>query len=801
MISNYFKTSFRFIKKRWRLTVLNIAGYGIGIAACILILQDILYETSYDTFYPNYENIYRVKLDHYYPYDVYQNSTAISFAPVGPELKNQYPEIKEFVRVSRRNQNVLVTYKENVFREDALYFVDSSFFKVFSVDLIEGKESALQWNDILISESTAMKFFGKKNAVGELVDVWGYSFAVKGVYRDVPEAAHFRYDMLFLIQPNNNLLENWQHYNYYTYVLLHENTDRAALEQKLKAFSEKYSKFSDDQSSAEYRWELTLQPLKSIHLESHMDFEHEVNGSMQNVVIIFFVAILIIAISCFNYVNLSNAMYSDRLREFFVRKVHGATSSNLLKQYVFESLLLTVLGFAFAIVITVVFTIQRGQLDKFNWNEPVLYYSLFGILLISIVFSGVFPALVFSFFNPLRFLKGEYAVNSSKGGLGKFLIVLQFSISFVLIAGALTIDRQLAFVSRQYLGFDNNAVVVLDFPALRYSQNQGDLRKLKNDLENNPAIEAVSFAESVPGTTHINDASLRLVEDPAENAKLCYNQLVSPEYFSTYKIDIVAGRVFSEDQPGDLQTLLINEVLARQLNVKHYKDLIGRRVSVPWQGDYAVFEIIGIIKDYHHESVKNAIQPCLFIPLQNGGFCNKASIRVSSGTPGANDKVIAEIESAYKKIFPYPFQFAYAADLYNKQYATDAQFSYLIGAFAILAIFMASIGFFGLASNDTRRRTREVAIRKIHGARVDDVYILFARHFMKLVGFAFVLALPVSFFIARNWLNNFVVRVDMGLWFVAWPVLITTALSLVSVSYYVLKVALLRPVAVLREGK
>lgn len=798
MISNYLKTSFRFIKKRWRLTTLNIVGYGVGIAACILILQNILYETSYDKFYKDYENIYRVRLDHYYPFEVYQNSTAISFYPTGVSLKNEYPEIKEFARVSRKNSNIIVKYKEETFREDNVYLIDSSFFKVFSPDFVKGKATTLRWNDVFISETTAKKFFGKKEPIGELVDAWGYSFAIKGVFKDVPENSHMKYDMLFLM-PARKELEDWQHYNYYTYLLLNPKSDYKALEKKLRSFSDKYSKLSDQQSSVDYRWEIKLQPLKSIHLESQIDFEHEVNGSMQYIYIISFVAMMIIAISCFNYVNLSNSMYADRLREFFVRKVHGAASSNLLTQYALESTILNVLGFLFAVLVTIVFALQSPQADKFNWTEPMFYYALLGTLVVSIIFSGIFPALVFSFFNPLRFLKGEYSAGSQKNGFGKILIILQFSISFVLIAGALTINKQLSFISNHYLGFNNDNVVVLDFPSLNYAEQQGALRKMKNDLESNTLIEQVAYSEAIPGTKHVNDASIRFVEDPAENSKFCYNQLVTPDYFNTYKIEILHGRSFSEDRPTDQQTLLVNEILAKQLDVNNYKDVVGRRVSVPWQGDYAIFEIIGVVKDYHHESMKNGIQPCLFIPLQNNGACNKASIRINASDLQARKKALADIESAYKKGFSYPFQFVYASDFYNTQYATDTQFSYLIGAFAVLAIFMAGIGFFGLASNDTRRRTKEVAIRKVNGARTADVYVLFARHFLKLIGVTFVLALPVSFFIARNWLDNFAVRVDMGVWFVFWPVLITTILSLLSISYYVLKVALVKPVTIIKN--
>jgi putative ABC transport system permease protein len=404
MIQQYVLTALRFFRKKWALTALSIVIFGVGIAASILILQKVSYEFSYDRFHSNHQNIYRVVHDHYYPYDVYQSSTATSFYPLGHELKDQHPEVKEFAKVSFKQKNSTIRVGDENFREDDVYVINPSFFKVFTVELISGDTVNIGRYDAFLSESLAQTLF-KEDPVGQTIDLWdGNILTVKGVFKDVPENAHFRYDLL-AVTLHNRERDNWQNYSYYNYILLNDGVDGEAFEEKLIPFSEKFSKVSDAQSKVDYRWDLKLQPLAGIYLESDMDFEHEINGDWQSVTLLIVMAVFIIIVSCFNFVNLTNAMYAKRFSEFFLRKVHGASLANLIKQHAFESAFLLVIGFCAAFILL-------GSLPYFSKYSVDLhsqtgffYGGLLCILLLSLVLTVVFPASTFALINPLKLPK------------------------------------------------------------------------------------------------------------------------------------------------------------------------------------------------------------------------------------------------------------------------------------------------------------------------------------------------------------------------------------------------------------
>jgi len=800
MFFNYLNAAGRFFKKNWPLTTLNVVVFGIGIATCMLILQKVTYEFSYDKFNVNHESIYRVSLDHYYPHDVYQSSTASSFYPIGSELKNQYPEIKEFTRVSSKRRNSAIRVGDNSFQEDNVHVINPSFFKVFTVEMIHGDTSNIGAYDIFISESLAAKLYGEDNPVGSSIDLWGGNLLkVKGVYKDVPNNSHLKYDLLLVVLHNRERMADWQYYNLHTYIVLHDGVNGSDIEKKLTPFNEKFSKLSDQQSDVEYRWEIKLQPLTSIYLESDVDFEHEINGDLQSVYLLMVMGFLIIIISCFNYVNLTNSMYAKRFSEFFIRKIHGATSVTLLKQYAFESFILLFTGFMVGILIIFLLPYISDYAINLRSQTESFYWGIIGIVMMSFILSVILPASAFSMIDPLKFAKGDYASNSFIKGLGKSLIVVQFVISFMLIAGSLTVNRQLDFIIKKNPGINISDVVTLDFPGLFYPRYEGDLSKLRDDLEKHVGIQSVSFSAAAPGTKLSIDGSIRFIDDPVENAKLNYLQIVSSGYFNTYEIEVLEGRVFDERRLADSLAILINESMAKELNVKDYSSLIGKKVTMPWNDGYPIFEIVGVVKDYYHESLKSKILPCAFLSMKSGGWCNKASIRLSSMDNENRTAALEIIEATYSNLFSESFQLSYVDKNYSGQFDSYFDLSNLIRALALLAIMMAGVGLFGLASNETAKRSKEVAIRKINGAQAKDIYIIFLKYFLKLIGIAFIISLPVSFYFANDWLNNFAVRVEMGAWFVGLQVLITASVGLLSISYYLIKTTSQNPIIALRN--
>lgn len=797
MLLNYWNTARRFFGKNWGLTTLNVVVFGIGLAACLLILEKVSYEFSYDTFYDQHEQIYRVSLDHYYPHDAYQNSTAVSFYPIGSELRNQYPEVENFTRVSFKRRNTVIEVGDKRFQEDDFYVVNPSFFEVFSLEMLHGDTLNIGAYDIFLTESLANKLFGKTDVVGVSIGLRGDSYKVKGVYKDLPPQSHFTHKMLLTVLRNDNRMTDWAHYGVYTYIVLKEGVQEGDLEKKLSSFNTEFSKLSDEQSGVEYRWEIDLQPISSIYLTSDLHFEHQINGDIQSVYMLMIMAFLIVVISCFNFINLANSMYAKRLREFFVRKAIGANSLALLKQCTFESFLLLLFGFLLAVGLLIILPHVSDYSIRFLGQSSTFYIGLGGILIVTLLLAVVFPSSAFALINPLKFANGENVSNPLIKRMGKSLIVLQFVVSFLLLAGSITVSKQLDFISKKSPGIAVEDVVTLDFPNMYYPNHQVELARFKNEIESHAGVERLSYAASVPGTKHSSDGSIRFVGDVIENAKFNYYQIVSTDFFRTYDIPVLQGKVFDDQNQADSASILINETMAKELGVRDYADAIGKKVVMPWGSAYPTFEIVGVAKDYYHESLKNEVEPVAYLPITKYGSCNKASIRLRGND---REETLASIEASFSTMFSHIFNVEYIDDNYAGVLSSYHELSALIQALAVLAILMAGVGLLGLASNEAAKRTKEVAIRKVHGAYRTDIYLLFLKRFGKLVSIAFLVSIPMSFYFAHDWLNNFAVRVNLGGWFFWLQILITAGVGLFSISYFLIKMSLQNPVVALKNG-
>ncbi|MEM6642649.1 MAG: ABC transporter permease [Bacteroidota bacterium] len=797
MLLNYWKAAKRFFRKNWALTTINVVVFGIALAACILILKKVSYEFSYDQFYDNHEHIYRVGMDHYYPHNTYQNSTAVSFYPIGNALVDKYPEIEKFTRVSQKRNNTTIRVGNQSFQENNFHIVNPSFFEVFSVKILYGDTIDIGAYDIFLSESLARKLFGKADAVGSSIDIWnGSVFKVKGVFKDVPANSHLHYDMLLTVLHNEDRMDNWQNYGVHTYIRVSQGVKEADMERKLRDFNNEFSELSDQQSEVEYRWEIDLQPIADIHLTSDMELEHEVNGDLESMYMLIVMAVLILIISCFNYINLTASMHGKRLTEFFVRKVHGANAIEMLKQYAFESFLLLLFGIGFAIAALLLMPQLSDYSVSFLNQNSLFYKGVAGALIAVILLSVVLPSSAFAFVNPLKFTVGEFIANPIIKRLGKSLIIVQFVVSFLLLAGALTVTKQLSFVTNKNPGVTISDVVSVDIPDF-YPEKRKNLQRFKSEVEGLAGVAKVSYTESVPGTVHSWDSSIKLKGEAIENAILNYLISASADYFATYEIEILAGRVFDELNQADSAAILINETTAKKMGVTNYRKLIGRKVVMAMGTEYPTFEIVGIAKDYYHETLKNRIKPIAFIPNRFFGNGSNASIRLAA----INQKeTVAEIEKIFKTIFPHAFNLQYVEDNYTGFFNSYFEVADLIKALAILAMLMAGVGLLGLASNETVKRRKEVAIRKVNGAQAGDIYLLFLRYFGKLVGIAFLLSIPVSFYFADEWLSNFAERIDLGLWFFSVHFSIISIIGLIAISYFLVKISRQNPVVALKNG-
>lgn len=809
MILGYLATFIRHLKKHWSIALLNIFSYGMGVAACIIIMQHILYETSYDKFHENYQETYRLQLDHYYS-DAYQNSTAVSFYPLGDELKKRYPEVQESARMEKIN-NASVTVNQNTFLEDRIFFVDSTLFDVLSFNIIKGTRDKVTPKDVFISEKIAGKYFGSENPIGGTIRINNYVLQVKGVFSDLPDNSHIKCDFLRIVTYVRDWTNDWQIYSHYTYITL--KGDPNDFNKRLEEFSEELSLVADQQSGVEYKFLAKLQPLSSIHLESDLQFEHELNGSLRDVYVLFGIAIMILLISNINYVNMTNTINSDRSKETFMRKIHGASRRHALSQHVVESFVLNLFGFGVAVLFLMAFIYWVGPAFDFSdlkidWSNSLYYQVVVGIFLVSFILSGILPAVLSSSSNLAQFLSKSSPAHGSRERFTRNIAIAQFVISYILISGALVATKQLRFLHDEKLGFDPDRVIGLTIKPLEYPRFETKFKRLREDLESNSSIQNASYSYVIPGETFKADASIRFTDESSENSKFCFLQMISPNYFDTYGIEIIAGRTFSDDRATDVDGVILNESLVRDLNVKSNAEVIGRQVTIPYFGEYGNFKVLGIVNDYHHESIKQEIQPQVFFSIRNRGYCGKISVQMS---PTKNtswkedvDFVQNTLATNFSEIYAQSGMGVAAAvkDMkvaYYDQYSGDEQISKLVSALAFLGILMAGIGFFGLASSTTRKRTKEMAIRKINGAPMINLAKILVVYFLKLVGIAFVFSLPISYYLVQGWLSDFPIRISLGFWFVLWPLLITAVLTVVSVSYHIIKVVLVNPVYILRN--
>ncbi|WPP52102.1 ABC transporter permease [Catalinimonas niigatensis] len=653
--------------------------------------------------------------------------------------------------------------------------------------------------NIFLSESLADKVFGAEDPTGKTIEMFTESWNVKGVFYDVGSNAHTHFHLLQLDRERPYQEAYWGGYSHYTYLLLNDKADVAALEEKLKDFSTEFSPVSEKFSDAAYRWEIQLQSLASIHLHSRLEFEHEPNGTMQDIYMIIAIILMLMIISGFNYTNLLKLIQEERMQEFHIKKVFGASSFQLFKQHLLESLLFTLIALLLAGILIRLVMNFSGRDFGIEFYEGRNYAILLTIMLVFIMTHVLIPALLMVNREVLPLQKQQRSSENLGSGRGRWLAVPQFVISVILIALALTVYKQLKFLNEAGAGFSNEHVLTLS-TMLPTSYAETGLERLKNTLQQHAQIKTLAFSETIPGEKFERDGSFQLVERPDETAEFCYIQLVSTAYFETFQIDLLAGKSFSENESSEALGVLINESLAERLQLS-YEELIGKEASIPFENEYRTVTIRGVVKDYFHQSLRDNIEPCAYLNIKElPGVVSSISVRTDKVDGEELKRIAGLIQDTYANFFPADLAtLAYAKDHYDSQFKKDYQFSNIINAITLISIFMTVLGFVGLASAYARSKTREVAIRKVYGANLSDVFSLFGSPYLKLMGITLLIAFPLSFYFVTLWLEYFVIKIDLGVWFAFWPILIISAISLLSFGYYVTKVVVQDPVKILKE--
>jgi putative ABC transport system permease protein len=783
MFRNYWRTAWRMLAKNKGFTIVNIGGLAIGLTACIVILQYVGFERSFDKFHPKAEHIYRVTKKHFNQ-GVMDDHSAMTFTATGPEMQRAFPEIEMATTVSEIYGSGVVSYGDVKFNEDKIVYADSAFLKMFDFPVIEGNVSNFNRpGTILISASAAKKYFNRKYPIGQMLRVNNDPFLVTGVLKDVPHNSHILFD--FLIYTNYN--RNWNNYDYYTYLQLKPGTNVNTLQAKFPAFINSIEGMTSKET------EFELQPLTNIHLYSHIRNEAEVNGNSRSVYFLLIIAGFILAIAWVNYINLSTARSIRRAKEVGIRKVVGALRPQLIRQFLFESLLINAIAAIVSCIILYFALPYFAELtgkplsDKI-WNTAGYWLLFAAVFIAGTLLSAIYPAFVLSSFKPLTVIKG-FAKTSGGHALRKTLVTIQFVATVFLLISTLTVYRQLQYMRSQDLGMNIDQTLVITGPKMEGAKEA--YRSFKNEILQLPSVRKLTRSSNVPGK-EIWSANPAYLLSAAPETAIGMNEVdIDEDFVDAFKIKLVSGRKLSESNLVDVNDgILLNETASSALGFIKPDDALDRQVV--FRGD--TLRVKGVIRNYHQESLKSNIDPIIFKLGTSYSDFYSVKLNVSD-----LNNTIAAIGNKFRNFFPNdPFEFFFLDDLFNRQYQADQQLGQIFLWFACLAILVACLGLFGLASFTITQRTKEVGIRKVLGASMSSLVLLLSREFVQLVLLAFLISMPLAWYSMHLWLEDFAYRIPVG-----WIVFVVAGgvalfIAAVTVSFQAIKAALANPTKTLR---
>ena len=810
MFKNYLKIAFRNILRQRVYSLINIIGLAVGIACCILILLFVRYELSYDQFNKKADRIYRVTREWFNEDGGSSLHLARVAPPIGPLLKNDFPQIIQEETRLLQDGGVVLKVGEKSFIENRFFWAEQSTFTIFSIHFIEGnKNTALKEpKSIVITQSMAKKYFGNEDALGKSIKYGNLGeLKVTGIIKDIPENSHLKYDFLasFITLYNpaiigrKTLEENWGSNNYLTYILLKKNIPIEQLRNKIPSFIDKYMsqviirEHGKLPARALHNYTiLHLQKLTDIHLHSHLTTEVEENGDIKNVYIFSAIAFFVLLIACINFMNLATARSIKRAREIGIRKVLGAYRQQLMKQFIGESLL-TVFVSLFFSVLLVEFVLKPFS----NFSNRILHFNFFsdpfllaGILILAVVvgfISGSYPALMLSSFQPVTVLKGTKFL-SRKSLFRTILVVLQFTISITLIIAMGIVFQQMNYVKNKNLGYNKDHLIIL--PSSEKIKN--NLESFKSQLLQNPDIKMVTSSKLVPSNMLLNSWGADIFDGnkPVTVKFRLAVQEVDYDFFRTYQIKFTSGRDFSKDYAtDDSAAFILNESAVHQFGWDAHQ-AIGKRMKY---GDRNG-RIIGVVHDFNFESLHNEIVPIIFLITKTGN--NQVTVRISGKNIPANLDFLKKKWAEYRP--DYPFDYTFLDNQLAGLYGKDQKIGDVFGIFALLAIIIACLGLFGLASYTAEVRTKEIGIRKVLGAKVSGIITLLLKEFLVLILFANIIAWPLSYYFMNKWLNEFAYKTEINLWLFAAAGIIAIIITILTISYQSIKAATANPVKSLR---
>jgi putative ABC transport system permease protein len=807
------KLAFRSLIKNKVFSFINVFGLAIGLTCCLLISMFIYHEFSYDTQHKVGNRLYQLatisidggKEDRY-------PSTP---APIGPTMKQVYPEIENTVRLlpAFEDDKTLFQYKSGndiqSFYETKGYFADSTYFRLFTYDFKEGDPNTAL-NDptsIVITEEIAKKLFGKEPALNKTIHINSttngpFDFKITGVFSPSKIPSHI--DARFIMSMQSGEVGAWvrsindmvNNNLFFTYLLLKPGTDPKKLEAKFPAFIDRYMG-ADLKSSGRGRNQF-LVPVADIHLRANTKGNVTPPGSLSYLYILISIAIVTILIACVNFMNLSTARSSKRAIEIGVRKVLGAEKASLIHQFLWEAILLSLVSFIISIALSLLLMPLFEQVSgkQFNFTNNQYMWLAAGALLVTVMaglIAGVYPAFYLSAFKPVKVLKGRFANSLAAISFRKVLVVFQFVISVALIVGSATISNQMNYLRNKDLGFEKDQQLVIP---LRTSTAKAVYASFKNELLNNPAIEMTGASIYYPGIANVMDWLLYKQGNAPDQTKTVYMNYVDDSFLQTLAIKPVAGRLFSKDFPGDTANrIVLNEQAIKEFGFASAEDAIGKNIAASRNGGEMLFNIIGVVKDFHFKDLHNGIESYGFLLNRRPSYTY-----LLAHIKGNNIKTaLSSLSATWTKLNPNePFEYSFLDDDFQKNYISEERLAGIIRYFTIVAIFISCLGLFGLTTFSVEQRTKEIGIRKVLGASTVGIVSLLSKDFLKLVIISFLVASPLAWYFVQQWLQSFAYRVPFTIWLLLGAWAIALLIAFLTISIQAIKVALSNPVKSLR---
>jgi putative ABC transport system permease protein len=808
MLRNYLKIAWRNLVRNKTYSILNIAGLAIGLSCFLLMALYVVDELSYDRHHKKADRLYRVNSD--IRFGGTDQSLAVSPDPMGAALKRDYPQVEQFTRLYASNGAKVLRKGNQFITEYSVGHADSTIFEVFTLPAISGdtKTALNEPNTVVVTASAARKYFNSTDVLGKTIETDENAvYKITAVIEDMPRNGHFNFDFLFSMDNVDYQFGSFVSHNFHTYLLFREGTDVKAFEKNFDQYIDRYvlpqaKQFMDISSIEDFekagnKLKYSLMNVRDIHLNSDRVAELSVNSQMQYVYIFSAVAIFILLIACINFMNLSTARSANRAKEVGIRKVLGTEKKSLVQQFLAESTITAIISLVIGIVIAwavlpyfnslAAKSISIGELLR-----PEILSGLLALPFIVGAVAGSYPALYLSSFKPIAVLKGKINAGFKRSYLRSTLVVFQFSISIFLIIGTIVVYRQLGYIQTTNLGFKKENVLIVDGTgALGNSA-----KAFKEEVQKFAGVTNGAFSGYLPVSPSArNDQTFS--REAVMDAKTGFNMQtwwIDADYVSTLGIEIIKGRNFSREFGGDSSGIIINETAAQIIG---HADPIGKKIYTTDNLDAATmkaYTIIGVAKNFHYESLRQAIGP-LSMRLGDVSFTTAFRVNTADIT-----KLVAKIESKWKQMAPsHPFSYRFLDESFDNMYRQEQRIGRVALTFAILTIFIACLGLFGLATYIAEQRTKEIGVRKVLGASVQNIVQMLSRDFLKLVIIAAVLAFPFGWWIMSMWLRDFVYRVDIGWWIFAVAGIIAVLIAVGTVSYQALKAAIANPVNSLRS--